>query len=309
MKLKKVLKNKIFIFTLFMFVGGMIGEYATTYFPSNDVTYDNTESGLKSENVQEAIDELYNTCSYSSSNAADNLLNQVEIVTSGDGLYEDEYEDRYFYKGTNPNNYIKFSNELWRIISLEGDGTIKIIRNQQTKDSDFGQYSGNYWYGSSVWIYFTEQYTRTIKDVDKIVFHDFYDGIITELNNDLSNQINEEKSHKWGELVGLVTVSEYLRTNSNKEACGTLSKYDDRLTDEEYPYWDCYKTNWIDSIASSYIWTLNSNKQGEEFVVGASFATAIDASYTAGIVPVAYLSSKVKIIDGSGTSQDPYIIE
>ena len=77
------LKNKIIIFALFMFVCGMIGVYAATYFPSNDVTYDNTESGLKSTNVQEAIDELYNTCSYKSSNAADNLLNQVEIVTSG----------------------------------------------------------------------------------------------------------------------------------------------------------------------------------------------------------------------------------
>ena len=30
-----------------------------------------------------------------------------DITTSGDGLYEDEYEeDRYVYKGKNPNNYV-----------------------------------------------------------------------------------------------------------------------------------------------------------------------------------------------------------
>ena len=32
-------------------------------------------------------------------------------ITEGDGLYADEYEaGRYFYKGTNPNNYLTFNN-------------------------------------------------------------------------------------------------------------------------------------------------------------------------------------------------------
>ena len=54
-----------------------------------------------------------------------------DITTSGDGLYEDEYEeDRYVYKGKNPNNYVSFNNELWRIIALEKDGTMKIVRNE-----------------------------------------------------------------------------------------------------------------------------------------------------------------------------------
>ena len=56
----------------------------------------------------------------------------VTPVTEGDGLYEDEYEEgRYVYKGTDPDNYIMFNNELWRIISKEADGTYKILRNQQ----------------------------------------------------------------------------------------------------------------------------------------------------------------------------------
>ena len=55
----------------------------------------------------------------------------VEIVTSGDGLYEDQYEDgRYIYRGSEPNNYIQFNNELWRIIAKETDGTYKIIRDE-----------------------------------------------------------------------------------------------------------------------------------------------------------------------------------
>ena len=55
---------------------------------------------------------------------------EVEIVESGDGLYEDSYEaGRLIYRGQNPNNYITFNGETWRIIAKETDGTYKIIRN------------------------------------------------------------------------------------------------------------------------------------------------------------------------------------
>ena len=62
----------------------------------------------------------------------------VTPVTEGDGLYEDEYEEgRYVYRGSNPNNYIMFNNELWRIISKEADGTYKIIRNDVLSNRAF----------------------------------------------------------------------------------------------------------------------------------------------------------------------------
>ena len=56
---------------------------------------------------------------------------EVEVVTTGDGLYEDSTRPgRYVYKGANPNNYITFNNETWRIIAKEADGTYKIVRNE-----------------------------------------------------------------------------------------------------------------------------------------------------------------------------------
>ena len=62
-KVKKIFNNKIFTFILGGIVFSSISVMAATYFESNAVTYDNTESGLTSTNVQGAIDELYNTCS------------------------------------------------------------------------------------------------------------------------------------------------------------------------------------------------------------------------------------------------------
>ena len=128
-KMKKILKNRIFIFALGLSIAGSISVAAETFFPSNDVTYDNTESGLASTNVQGAIDELYNACF--PPKAGDTIIDSVDIVTSGDGLYKDEYEEgKYTYKGKNPNNYITFNGEKagWRIISINKDKTIKIIK-------------------------------------------------------------------------------------------------------------------------------------------------------------------------------------
>lgn len=64
-------------------------------------------------------------------NIIDNSVDITDnVVTEGDGLYEDIYEEgRYVYRGSNPDNYIWFNNELWRIIAKEADGTYKIIRN------------------------------------------------------------------------------------------------------------------------------------------------------------------------------------
>ena len=63
-----------------------------------------------------------------------------KVVTSGDGLYEDQYEDgRYIYRGQNPDNYIWFNEELWRIIAKETDGTYKIIRNEVLENHVFDE--------------------------------------------------------------------------------------------------------------------------------------------------------------------------
>ena len=67
----------------------------------------------------------------------------VELVESGDGLYEDSYEaGRYIYRGTNPNNYIEFNDELWRIVAKETDGTYKIIRNDLVTFAELGVTDG-----------------------------------------------------------------------------------------------------------------------------------------------------------------------
>ena len=121
-KTKEFLKKYLIGFILGFVSVGIVVVYAETYFPSNDVTYDNTESGLSSTNVQGAIDELYGVCT-AEPPAGDQIIEDA-------GLEKDPYECRYFFTGGDPNNYMTFNDEKagWRIISVECDGTIKIMR-------------------------------------------------------------------------------------------------------------------------------------------------------------------------------------
>ena len=129
-KIKKIIFGYLPGFVLGVITAISISVIAATYFPSKDVTYDNKESGLSSTDVQGAIDELYAECTYVPT-GGEAILENTDIVTSGDGLYADEYEEgKYTYKGRNVNNYVTFNNEKagWRIISINSDGTIKIMK-------------------------------------------------------------------------------------------------------------------------------------------------------------------------------------
>ncbi len=67
------------------------------------------------------------------------------VVTSGDGLYVDSTIDgRYIYKGGKPNNYIKLGDDLYRIISIEKDGTIKVIKQESIGDMAWDEENARY---------------------------------------------------------------------------------------------------------------------------------------------------------------------
>ena len=42
-------------------------------------------------------------------------------------IAEDDYGTSYYYRGSTKDNYIEFNNMCWRIVRIEGDGSIKII--------------------------------------------------------------------------------------------------------------------------------------------------------------------------------------
>lgn len=116
-------------------------------------------------------------------------------VTEGDGLYKDEYEEgRHIYKGADPSNYITFNNELWRILSIENDGTVKIVRDDLLESMVWDSTSSNNWARpADLNTYLNETYLNTLLENDKIVSHNFGIGSVNYQSTDLAGQINDEK--------------------------------------------------------------------------------------------------------------------
>ena len=51
-----------------------------------------------------------------------------KTINIEDSLYN--INGTYYYRGENPNNYIRFNDEVWRILHIGQDGCLKIIRTQ-----------------------------------------------------------------------------------------------------------------------------------------------------------------------------------
>ena len=159
-KVKKIIFGYVPGFITGLIICGAASVIAAAYFPSNQTTYDNKESGLQSTNVQDAIDELYGVCfpPYTPGVGTD-VINQI-LDKKKDELYKDEHGDIRYY-GAAPNNYVSFNNELWRIIGVI-DGKIKIIRNESIGDMQWNSTLNNNWNNASLKSYLNKDYYNSI---------------------------------------------------------------------------------------------------------------------------------------------------
>ena len=228
-----------------------------------------------------------------------------DVTTTGDGLYADEYEEgKYIYKGANPNNYIEFNNELWRILSAENDKTIKIVKNDLLANKSWDDFfnSNNWTSPATLNIYLNETYLNTLKETNKIVNHSFAIGGVIHNNNDINEQINNETTIKWNGKIGLITLSEYLRTNSNISKCLTYTSYTNN-------YNTCISTTWLFNSSGSW-WTLSpvSSFSNMVFRIDKIVSIGGDVVYSSsGVRPALYLSSDI-LLSGTGTKNDPFQI-
>lgn len=162
---------------------------------------------------------------------------------NGDGLYQDIYENNgYIYKGLNPNNFIRFNNELWRIISINSNNNLKIIKyyplnNSVLYDSVNARTDGYSIKGCNAWAktdnystqaktgtvaenselnnYLNNTYYTTINDNNKTlitngVFH--YGAIIGD--EETNEIIKKEKLYQIISKVGIISDSDGLKAYS-----------------------------------------------------------------------------------------------
>ena len=279
------------------------GEYAVTY----TVTDVAGNSASKTRKV---------TVSY----LCDTLIMGRNITTGEIACKDPGLNSRYV--GLNPNNYVSFNNELWRIIG-KFDGQIKLIRETAYTNSGvvWDASQKNDWSQASLRKELNSTFLESMDETSKSYIdmdHVWNLGGISSTYrresyiSERGNSVYDGNSTLWIGAVGLMYPSDYgYSTSSTHSECDTdpmsvwyeLVQYE---YDSEEIYNSCYETAWLRTSG----WTMTpSIKYFDDayYVNGYVGSNFTDKSYLAR--PVVYLNENVMIASGSGTSEDPYILE
>jgi len=228
-------------------------------------------------------------------------------VTTGDGLYADEYEaGRYVYKGANPNNYITFNNETWRILAVESDGTLKIMKKDSIGKIVWDTSNSNNWVRpATLNTYLNNDYYNSLgSETQDLIYKDHSWGIGSAIfdNTDLAEQIESENSRTWTGNIGLMSASDAIKANTNTEQCGNMGLRNSNTN-------ICKSENYI-VPSSGEVWTITTN-QAENRVFTVPEDGRIGHYFTTwqhyGVLPTLYLTPNITL-EGKGTESNPYTI-
>ena len=227
------------------------------------------------------------------------------VVTANDGLYADSTEEgRYVYKGASPNNYVSFNNELWRIIALENDGTMKIVRNEVLSGQAWDTSNSNNWARpATLNTYLNETYYNSLTVVaqNQISEHNFGIGEVTWNNTNLAGQIADENGTVWSGKIGLITASDYIRSNTNNSQCGNFSRINTN-------YSTCKNTTYLFTGSQWWIFSPASNGTSSRNIQASGQINSNSVNTIDNYRPALYLKNNVDIISGEGTSNNPFIL-
>lgn len=261
-----------------------------------EVKEDKKDTLVEDNTLVSRINSLYNDNNLEKVN----INNEELVYNSLVGLMKDSHENIRYY-GSNPNNYIRFNDELWRIIGLfkiDNNYNIKIIRSDSLNDYVYGSISNNFKASNimrSINPNFSESniyWDKLNEDsVSLLVKKDYYLGSVSLSNNSKELYDNErDTSIIWNGYLGLIYPSDYAYSKDLRTCSNTNDTCDSYLNgDGEY--------------------TISSIKDTNDKIYGISNnSIEISISDSMSIRPVGYLNSSVIVKDGNGTMDNPYVI-
>ena len=241
-----------------------------------------------------------------------------EAAITDEGLIEgnDENGTLYYFRGNVTNNYVIFANLTWRIVKINGDGSVKLILNDYIDDKTNYYNSDNTesidnkmnFSNSNVYATLKNWYQTNLNGYEKYIATSKYcvDDTVSEIEESNTyylgysrlltdySQVNTCLGSRYNSKIGLLTADEAVFAGASKNAQNT----------SYYLYTASKDTSWwtITPVSSNgtdiTYFEVSSNGQLKNESLG---------SYYRGIKPVIDLNKKT-FVDGTGTINDPYII-
>jgi len=251
--------------------------------------------------------------------------NEISFYFKKTNDYYTKYH--YRYTGKQPNNYIWFNNELWRIIGSiptcttsdckSPENLVKIIRDESIGGlSDNGIFNllNNYYYGKKDGTS-AEECTANSYPSSGDYKADCDYRFIGISNNDNDYFSRMLKNVYWYSKVweNEITASEYFEKErigySGRNYIGLMSASDYGFASG--PNYNITLNNYSNVVLDNWLFGQGYERTYTTYnsiSPSGGITDFHDNSFGAAIRPVVYLNSSVYIISGTGTQSDPYII-
>jgi len=268
------------------------------------------------------------------------LINEVESKGTKVSLsrYNGQTDESYRYQGKEPNNWIWFNNEMWRIMGSvptcfdsscnSKDNLVKIIRADSIGGLVFNTSASNTTWGSNTLYtllnnyYYGKQngtgtsYCYGNKNISSAVCNYLSTGISNDVGDYYGKMI---KAAHWN--VGIISNNStqlssgyYTETNvvtSSAIKVGIMNVTDYALAATGVTssmYLSGLFTNWLYATGFECTMTRVSNSSVHYIDGGGYVAGGYEANLNCAVRPVVHLDSSVYIISGDGSITNPYII-
>lgn len=224
------------------------------------------------------------------------------LVSSGDGLYKDG--NKYYYRGEYVNNYIKIGPVTYRIVSIDGNGYMKLMNpvlgktsylwddryNVEKNQSGLGV---NDYEKSRLRENLSNSYADLDTNTKKYIVK--YDWCAGRRSSDVIN--DEECLVKIKDYVGTITPAEYAFASLDENCKNIYSG-------------SCSNYNYFSKLFTKNSWTMTGVDSSSYEVVYVT-SSGLDTKKTSGsarIAPFFNIDGNNVYVSGDGTEKNPYTI-
>ena len=245
--------------------------------------------------------------SYKTETLTSHIISKEPKVFEGEGLYE--LNGELVYRGENPNNFVKFSGKLYRIVKIvDKNKAVLILEDRFIRGEWDDRYNVDRNSHEGISDYSISRIKTTLKGVlddnslvgEKeralLAKHDLYIGNRSESDNYNDGSI-EKSSLDKDQYIGLLPLYDYLNASIDN-----LCQSAETKNCSNYNYLNSYNHDW-------WLLTGNSAYSYKIYRITAGEVKSTRASSNYYIRPVIMLNDSTLFAGGTGTSEDPYLVK
>ncbi len=244
---------------------------------------------------------------YATETLVAHIRNQEPLMNSGSGLYE--LNGGYVFRGDSPNNFVKFSDDLWSIVKIEDDYVYLFYRGNKEfinvwdnrYNIDRGDRSGiNTYSVSRIATYLDDLYngTQLLNDTAKMMLTPYNVAVGKRDSNVVANDGSVEKSEVLeNKYFGLLPLYDLINASTDEHCNAASSK-------------SCGNYNYFSYVLGSW-WTATADSSNtyQSYLINGAVVSQATSDVSAWVRPVVRLVNDALYVSGDGTEANPYVIK